>query len=200
MAVLLRNPKTITRTTTCSIKPLSSCISRSFSSTTLNSETDLKVPSFFSCISPPLRQEPKDRNVQWVFLGCPGVGKGTYASRLSNLLGIPHIATGDLVREELNSSGTLSSQVLNLGVLNFRVSYFFLELWIFAVEICIVTLLILPELNCIVKFIDSVKDCVFVEIVTSTVTCLIFLFLMRKNPRYYHGWAPHDGTAFVLSW
>jgi adenylate kinase len=63
-----------------------------------------------------------------VFLGCPGVGKGTYASRLSNLLGIPHIATGDLVREELNSSGTLSSQVLNLGVLNFRVSYFFLEL------------------------------------------------------------------------
>ncbi|XP_011027050.1 PREDICTED: adenylate kinase 1, chloroplastic-like [Populus euphratica] len=120
MAVLLRNAKTITRTTTCSIKPLSSCISRNFSSTTLNSETDLKVPSFFSCISPPLRQEPKDRNVQWVFLGCPGVGKGTYASRLSNLLGIPHIATGDLVREELNSSGTLSSQlreIVNQGKL-----------------------------------------------------------------------------------
>ncbi|CAN1139960.1 Adenylate kinase 1, chloroplastic [Linum perenne] len=41
----------------------------------------------------PLRQDPKDRNVQWVFLGCPGVGKGTHASRLSNLLGVPHIAT-----------------------------------------------------------------------------------------------------------
>lgn len=57
------------------------------------------------------KRESKGRNVQWVFLGCPGVGKGTYASRLSNLLGVPHIATGDLVRDELASSGPLSSQV-----------------------------------------------------------------------------------------
>ncbi|KAK4396302.1 adenylate kinase [Sesamum angolense] len=57
------------------------------------------------------RVDPKTRNVQWVFLGCPGVGKGTYASRLSALLGVPHIATGDLVREELSSSGPLSKQV-----------------------------------------------------------------------------------------
>ncbi|XP_057954628.1 adenylate kinase 1, chloroplastic-like isoform X2 [Malania oleifera] len=56
------------------------------------------------------RRDPKDRNVQWVFLGCPGVGKGTYASRLSTLLGVPHIATGDLVRQELSSSGPLSEQ------------------------------------------------------------------------------------------
>lgn len=53
----------------------------------------------------------KGRNFHWVFLGCPGVGKGTYASRLSSLLSVPHIATGDLVREELSSSGLLSSQV-----------------------------------------------------------------------------------------
>jgi adenylate kinase len=53
----------------------------------------------------------EERNVQWVFLGCPGVGKGTYASRLSRLLGVPHIATGDLVRDELASSGPLSVQV-----------------------------------------------------------------------------------------
>lgn len=59
-------------------------------------------------------KDPKDRNVQWVFLGSPGVGKGTYASRLSNLLGVPHIATGDLVREELAASGPLSQQVLLL--------------------------------------------------------------------------------------
>lgn len=57
------------------------------------------------------RIDPKPRNVQWVFLGCPGVGKGTYASRLCSLLGVPHIATGDLVREELNSTGPLSTQV-----------------------------------------------------------------------------------------
>ncbi|PPD87200.1 hypothetical protein GOBAR_DD15862 [Gossypium barbadense] len=35
----------------------------------------------------------------------------TYASRLSNLLGVPHISTGDLVRDELASSGPLSSQL-----------------------------------------------------------------------------------------
>lgn len=65
-------------------------------------------------------KDPKDRNVQWVFLGSPGVGKGTYASRLSNLLGVPHIATGDLVREELAASGPLSrqlSEIVNQGKL-----------------------------------------------------------------------------------
>ncbi|KAH6807333.1 adenosine kinase [Perilla frutescens var. frutescens] len=62
----------------------------------------------------PPRVDPKGRNVQWVFLGCPGVGKGTYASRLSVLLGVPHIATGDLVREELNSSGPLSKQLAEI--------------------------------------------------------------------------------------
>ncbi|KAJ0450009.1 putative adenylate kinase [Helianthus annuus] len=35
--------------------------------------------------------KPSSISFQWVFLGCPGVGKGTYASRLSNLLGVPHI-------------------------------------------------------------------------------------------------------------
>jgi adenylate kinase len=57
------------------------------------------------------RRPAAERNVQWVFLGCPGVGKGTYASRLSRLLGVPHIATGDLVRDELASTGPLAAQV-----------------------------------------------------------------------------------------
>ncbi|KAH7692112.1 Adenylate kinase/UMP-CMP kinase protein [Dioscorea alata] len=57
------------------------------------------------------RRDHRERGVQWVFLGCPGVGKGTYASRLSQLLGVPHIATGDLVREELSSSGSLAQQL-----------------------------------------------------------------------------------------
>ncbi|KAM0945223.1 putative adenylate kinase [Dioscorea sansibarensis] len=64
------------------------------------------------------RRDPRERGVQWVFLGCPGVGKGTYASRLSQLLGVPHIATGDLVREELSSSGSLAqklSAIVNQG-------------------------------------------------------------------------------------
>ncbi|KAJ3689727.1 hypothetical protein LUZ61_018891 [Rhynchospora tenuis] len=60
------------------------------------------------------RKEREERNVQWVFLGCPGVGKGTYASRLSQLLGVPHIATGDLVREELASTGPLSQKLVDI--------------------------------------------------------------------------------------
>ncbi len=46
--------------------------------------------------------------MQWVFLGCPGVGKGTYASRLSKLLQMPHIAMGDLVRQELSKSSSMA--------------------------------------------------------------------------------------------
>lgn len=83
----------------------SSLISRSLS-TAAASET-VKSRSYPHSTS----VEPKAKSVQWVFLGCPGVGKGTYASRLSTLLGVPHIATGDLVRDELKSSGPLSKQV-----------------------------------------------------------------------------------------
>ncbi|CAN6321605.1 unnamed protein product [Urochloa humidicola] len=60
------------------------------------------------------RRSAEERNVQWVFLGCPGVGKGTYASRLSRLLGVPHIATGDLVRDELASTGPLAAQLAEI--------------------------------------------------------------------------------------
>ncbi|KAI0510143.1 hypothetical protein KFK09_010743 [Dendrobium nobile] len=69
---------------------------------------------------PEVRRVPAERNVQWVFLGCPGVGKGTYASRLSQFLGVPHIATGDLVRKELSSAGPLAGQleeIVNKGKL-----------------------------------------------------------------------------------
>ncbi|KAI4382867.1 hypothetical protein MLD38_008772 [Melastoma candidum] len=62
----------------------------------------------------------RSNTYQWVFLGCPGVGKGTYASRLSSLIGVPHISTGDLLRDELGSSGSTSSQlskIVNQGKL-----------------------------------------------------------------------------------
>ncbi|WOL09781.1 putative adenylate kinase 1, chloroplastic [Canna indica] len=79
----------------------------------LAAEPVARFPAGLAPSSPdPVRRE--DRNVQWVFLGCPGVGKGTYASRLSQFLGVPHIATGDLVREELASSGPLSQQLAEI--------------------------------------------------------------------------------------
>lgn len=42
-----------------------------------------------------------------VLLGPPGAGKGTYASRLTRILGFPHVSTGDMVREEIRTQTEL---------------------------------------------------------------------------------------------
>jgi adenylate kinase len=46
-----------------------------------------------------------------VIFGPPGSGKGTYASLLKNRLGIPHISTGDLVREEIRNGTDLGLEI-----------------------------------------------------------------------------------------
>lgn len=46
-----------------------------------------------------------------VLFGAPGAGKGTYASRLSSLLGIVSIATGDVFREEIKKDTALGRKV-----------------------------------------------------------------------------------------
>lgn len=107
MAALIRSSKSHAVSSLSSV----SLIRRCFSSAVASELRSPAAPSPFALNHNLPRKDPKDRNVQWVFLGCPGVGKGTYASRLCNLLGIPHIATGDLVREELASSSPLSRQV-----------------------------------------------------------------------------------------
>jgi len=45
-----------------------------------------------------------------VFLGAPGVGKGTYASRVKDALNIPHISTGDLLRREVEAESELGKE------------------------------------------------------------------------------------------
>jgi adenylate kinase len=40
-----------------------------------------------------------------------GVGKGTYASRASKVLNIPHLAAGDLIRAEIKSNSALGKEM-----------------------------------------------------------------------------------------
>lgn len=50
-----------------------------------------------------------DRRVV-ILLGPPGAGKGTQAVRLSEGLGLPHVSTGDLFRENLSNSTELGKR------------------------------------------------------------------------------------------
>jgi len=46
-----------------------------------------------------------------LMFGPPGSGKGTYASRLSAELSIPHISTGDLVRDEIKNLTEMGKRI-----------------------------------------------------------------------------------------
>lgn len=45
-----------------------------------------------------------------IFLGAPGVGKGTYTSRVKEKYGIPHISTGDIFRENIKNNTSLGKE------------------------------------------------------------------------------------------
>ncbi len=49
--------------------------------------------------------------MQVILLGPPGAGKGTQAVLLCQQLGIPHISTGEILREERNSGSELGLKV-----------------------------------------------------------------------------------------
>ena len=46
-----------------------------------------------------------------LFLGSPGVGKGTYAQVIKEALEIPHISTGDLLRDEAQKATDMGEEI-----------------------------------------------------------------------------------------
>ncbi|MDR1146696.1 MAG: adenylate kinase [Verrucomicrobiales bacterium] len=56
----------------------------------------------------------------FVFIGSPGAGKGTHAATLGNQLGLLHISTGDLYRDEMAAGtplGLAAKRLLDQGLL-----------------------------------------------------------------------------------
>jgi adenylate kinase len=55
-----------------------------------------------------------------IFMGPPGAGKGTHANLLSSQIGLPHISTGDLFRENIRNETVLGNKAkgfMDLGKL-----------------------------------------------------------------------------------
>jgi adenylate kinase len=50
--------------------------------------------------------------LNFIFLGAPGAGKGTQAELLSLKLNIPHISTGDILRDEVKKGTLLGEKVM----------------------------------------------------------------------------------------
>jgi len=58
--------------------------------------------------------------VRLLFVGAPAVGKGTQAKKLAGALGVPHISTGDILRDTASQKSELGQKVkkfIDLGSL-----------------------------------------------------------------------------------
>jgi adenylate kinase len=72
------------------------------------------------------------RGVQWVFMGGPGVQKHLYAARMAQLLDVPYISMGTLVRQELDPRSSIYLKVC-LSI-DFFCSKFIDVLWNISVQ------------------------------------------------------------------
>lgn len=63
----------------------------------------------------PVTSAVAEKMPSWIMLGPPGVGKGTYSSRVAKLLGISHISAGDLVRDEIKNQTECGQQARGLA-------------------------------------------------------------------------------------
>ncbi|WOK96598.1 putative adenylate kinase 7, mitochondrial [Canna indica] len=60
------------------------------------------------------RGERMERGVQWVFMGSPGASqRHVHATRVAEILGVPYISMGSLVRQELNPRSPIYKKIAN---------------------------------------------------------------------------------------
>jgi adenylate kinase len=70
------------------------------------------VRKFSSAVSIEFPKSITKKNI--ILLGAPGAGKGTYSKRLAPILNIPHIAAGDLVRDEIKRGTVIGKTIKDL--------------------------------------------------------------------------------------
>jgi adenylate kinase len=69
-------------------------------------------------VADPRSAKPLDRAV--IFLGSPGAGKGTQAKELAHKFGVPHLSTGDMLRDNITRGtqlGRLAKPIMARGEL-----------------------------------------------------------------------------------
>ena len=49
-----------------------------------------------------------------IFFGPPGAGKGTQAKKITTLLNIPHLSTGDILRSKSKQNDDLGNELKNI--------------------------------------------------------------------------------------
>ncbi|GAB4426297.1 MAG: hypothetical protein Kow0031_06050 [Anaerolineae bacterium] len=87
---------------------------------TATAEEASEIQALSGEVTPLTKEEAPQQQLNIVLFGAPGSGKGTQAEQLRNEFGLPHIATGDLFRENLKKQtdlGKLAKSYMDRGEL-----------------------------------------------------------------------------------